>query len=162
MIQKKSLKDAIQNPEIISVVGGLLGNATTDKDGLMKRNYVVRKLVNASNLNNYHMFKITGHLIYSTIELIANTDDGRMLWCTVTYSGYTGSPIKPALIKNKNFSGYIKFFRKEGEVRSIYIQLFTGSNVTSLFARDITANFSMSVVESSDESPESLIEIPMS
>lgn len=26
MIQKKSLKEAIQNPEIISVVGGLLGN----------------------------------------------------------------------------------------------------------------------------------------
>jgi hypothetical protein len=108
------------------------------------------------------MFKITGYLSYSTIELIANTDDGRMLWCTVTYSGYTGSQIKPALIKNKDFSGYIKFFRKEGEVKSIYIQLFTGSNATSLFARDITANFSMSVVESSDESPESLIEIPMS
>ena len=28
MIQKKSLKDAIQNPEIISVVGGLLPIAT--------------------------------------------------------------------------------------------------------------------------------------
>ena len=35
MIQKKSLKDAIQNPEIISVVGGLIGVATDDKDGLM-------------------------------------------------------------------------------------------------------------------------------
>lgn len=29
MIQKKSLKDAIQNPEIISVVGGLLGEKVT-------------------------------------------------------------------------------------------------------------------------------------
>lgn len=143
-------------------MGELIGTATTEKNGLMNRNYVVRQLVNASNLNNYHMFKITGNLSYSTIELIANTDDGRMLWCTVTYSGYTGSPIKPALIKNKNFSGYIKFFRKEGELKSIYIQLFTGSNVTSLFARFMTANYSMNVVESSDESPESLIEIPMS
>ena len=35
MIQKKSLKDAIQNPEIISVVGGLIGDATKDKSGLM-------------------------------------------------------------------------------------------------------------------------------
>lgn len=34
MIQKKSLKDAIQNPEIISVVGGLIGVATTEKNGL--------------------------------------------------------------------------------------------------------------------------------
>lgn len=35
MIQKKSLKDAIQNPEIISVVGGLIGTVTADKNGLM-------------------------------------------------------------------------------------------------------------------------------
>ena len=35
MIQKKSLKDAIQNPEIISVVGGLIGIANKDKGGLM-------------------------------------------------------------------------------------------------------------------------------
>lgn len=35
MIQKKSLKDAIQNPEIISVVGGLLGTASSTTNGLM-------------------------------------------------------------------------------------------------------------------------------
>lgn len=35
MIQKKSLKEAIQNPEIISVVGGLIGTATPTKNGLM-------------------------------------------------------------------------------------------------------------------------------
>ena len=35
MIQKKSLKDAIQNPEIISVVGGLLPEATSKNKGLM-------------------------------------------------------------------------------------------------------------------------------
>ena len=34
MIQKKSLKDAIQNPEIISVVGGLLPQGTSTKRGL--------------------------------------------------------------------------------------------------------------------------------
>ena len=34
MIQKKSLKDAIQNPEIISVVGELIGTATNTKKGL--------------------------------------------------------------------------------------------------------------------------------
>lgn len=35
MIQKKSLKEAIQNPEIISVVGGLLPTATLKENGLM-------------------------------------------------------------------------------------------------------------------------------
>lgn len=37
MIQKKSLKEAIQNPEIISVVGGLIGIANPEKEGLMHR-----------------------------------------------------------------------------------------------------------------------------
>lgn len=37
MIQKKSLKDAIQNPEIISVVGELIGNVSQSKDGLATR-----------------------------------------------------------------------------------------------------------------------------
>lgn len=35
MIQKKSLKDAIQNPEIISVVGELVPEVTISKKGLM-------------------------------------------------------------------------------------------------------------------------------
>ena len=39
MIQKKSLKDAIQNPEIISVVGGLLPEATSKNKGLMPSKY---------------------------------------------------------------------------------------------------------------------------
>lgn len=38
MIQKKSLKDAIQNPEIISVVGELIGTVTSEKNGLMPSN----------------------------------------------------------------------------------------------------------------------------
>jgi hypothetical protein len=37
MIQKKSLKDAIQNPEIISVVGGLLPIVSKDSNGLVSR-----------------------------------------------------------------------------------------------------------------------------
>ena len=37
MIQKKSLKDAIQNPEIISVVGGLLPIATRSQNGFLPK-----------------------------------------------------------------------------------------------------------------------------
>lgn len=44
MIQKKSLKEAIKNPEIISVVGGLIGEGTYNKSGLMPVNIAHVKL----------------------------------------------------------------------------------------------------------------------
>lgn len=43
MIQKKSLKDAIQNPEIISVVGGLIGVATSTQNGLVSKKWCFPK-----------------------------------------------------------------------------------------------------------------------
>ena len=52
MIQKKSLKEAIQNPEIISVVGGLLPIATDNAKGLMSSiafTYSSRKVDNNSS-----------------------------------------------------------------------------------------------------------------
>ncbi len=143
-------------------MGGLIGLATNDKDGLMSRYYAIRRLVAEAGSGRYFMFKLSGYRAYGTFEFIANTDDGRMLLCTVTFSGYTGNPIKPALIKNKEFYGHLKFYRKEGENNTIYFQLFTGSNATSLFIRCLTANNYVSDVESSDEPAESLIEIPMS
>ncbi|WP_418946799.1 hypothetical protein [Phocaeicola plebeius] len=39
MIQKKTLKEAIKNPEIISVVGGLLPVVTNEKNGLCPSSY---------------------------------------------------------------------------------------------------------------------------
>ena len=47
MIQKKSLKDAIQNPEIISVVGELIGTVTTEKSGLYPKDkvYLIDELI---------------------------------------------------------------------------------------------------------------------
>lgn len=143
-------------------MGGLIGEATDNKDGLMSRYYAIRRLVAAAGSGRYFMFKLSGYRAYGTFEFIANTDDGRMLLCTVTFSGFTGSPIKPALIKNKEFYGHLKFYRKEGDDSTFYFQLFTGSNATSLFIRCLTANNYVSDVESSDEPAESLIEIPMS
>lgn len=43
MIQKKSLKEAIQNPEIISVVGGLIGLAASNKNGLASKDWCFPK-----------------------------------------------------------------------------------------------------------------------
>ena len=143
-------------------MGGLIGTANNDKDGLMSRYYAIRRLVAEAGSGRYFMFKLSGYRVYGTFEIIANTDDGRMLLCTVTFSGFAGNPIKPALIKNKEFYGHLKFYRKEGDNRTFYFQLFTGSNATSLFIRCLTANNDVSDVESSDEPAESLIEIPMS
>ena len=145
-----------------SVVGGLIGEANYAKTGMMGKNYCMRKLVDNSGADKYYMFKIPGFRAYASYEIIATTDDGRMLWCVFTFSPYNGNPIKPALVKNKEFYGAIKFFRKEGDNNSNYFQLYTGSNATSLFIRCVTANFDVNAVESSNESPESLIEIPMS
>lgn len=147
---------------LATVVGELIGTATSDKDGLMSRHYAIRRIVAEGGSGRYFMFKLSGYRAYGTFEFIANTDDGRMLLCTVTFSGFTGSPIKPALIKNKEFYGHLKFYRKEGDNRTFYFQLFTGSNATSLFIRCLTANNYVADVESSDEPAESLIEIPMS
>lgn len=61
MIQKKSLKDAIQNPEIISVVGGLLPIADMNNRGLVDKGRFV-------NLSNYTVKKL--------IKLTINIDAG--------------------------------------------------------------------------------------
>ena len=54
MIQKKSLKDAIQNPEIISVVGELIGTANANQDGLLSKDgFFYRGNINAgTNLDD--------------------------------------------------------------------------------------------------------------
>lgn len=58
MIQKKSLKDAIQNPEIISVVGGLLPVANINNNGL-KPNYEVNILnIDIATINSGKYTKI--------------------------------------------------------------------------------------------------------
>ena len=59
MIQKKSLKEAIQNPEIISVVGGLIGTATTNKDGLKPKYEAAIQNVNVSTISSGLYTKIT-------------------------------------------------------------------------------------------------------
>lgn len=85
MIQKKSLKDAIQNPEIISVVGGLIGIATPEKEGLMnmmradytynkKDNEKARILIKTTVASNVfscilHLTGVDGKM--STVNLIA-------------------------------------------------------------------------------------------
>ena len=57
MIQTKSLKVAIQNPEIISVVGELLPLASKEQDGLMSKSDKIIQFKNIKS-GNYPLFKI--------------------------------------------------------------------------------------------------------
>lgn len=66
MIQKKSLKDAIQNPEIISVVGGLIGvvnslkNGLMPKDGFIEREYTVTNSTPVKDIIDPGVYFISG------------------------------------------------------------------------------------------------------
>ena len=72
MIQKKSLKEAIQNPEIISVVGGLLPLATLGKnDGLMPKS-VGYKIISINNT----FIKISMETLYNSLTLSISMYDG--------------------------------------------------------------------------------------
>ena len=112
---------------------------------------------------SYKLFKISGDYSYSTFEIFVNTDDGRMMLCLVTYSDYalSNNPIKPVLIKEKDFNGYIKFFRKS-DSNDFYFQLYASSNTTSLYIKSFTSTVSPNVIKESNESTDSLIEVPMS
>ena len=80
MIQKKSLKDAIQNPEIISVVGGLLPKSDLEKDGLMTKGrsyYTYTGLMTTSDpyfndLNNIYKYTERGLSIFRCNGDISN------------------------------------------------------------------------------------------
>ena len=150
----------ISKEDLASVVGELLPAANYTINGMMSKNYCIRNLINASSGGKDYMFKISGQFSYAAYELLAVSDDGRMLLCTFVFSPF-GASIKPTIIKQVEFTGYIKFFRKEGDNISTYFKLNTGYNATSLFIRCLTANYDLTSVISSDESEDSLIEIPM-
>lgn len=152
----------ISKADLASVVGGLIGEATENKSGLMNPAYIVKYIARLS-LYSYKLFKISGDYSYSTFEIFVNTDDGRMMLCLVTYSDYalSNNPIKPVLIKEKDFNGYIKFFRKS-DSNDFYFQLYASSNTTSLYIKSFTSTVSPNVIKESNESTDSLIEVPMS
>ncbi|WP_303913049.1 hypothetical protein [Bacteroides mediterraneensis] len=141
-------------------MGGLIGTATTAKDGLMSRKYCVAKIADNIPVGNSKLFKMSGSYGYATFELIANTDNGRMAIYTFSYSVYTADFIKPSLIKSVDFGGSVKFFKKGNNTNLIYIQLNTVGNATSLYIRCSTGNYSINI-EESNESIEDLTEIQL-
>ena len=81
MIQKKFLKDAIQNPEIISVVGVLLGTASSTTNGLMSSSTYKKTVISQKkafstesseeelkNISETGLYDIVGCKIFGTTK----------------------------------------------------------------------------------------------
>ena len=122
MIQKKSLKDAIQNPEIISVVGGLIGIATPEKEGLMnkmradytynkKDNEKARILIKTTVAS--HVFSCILHLTgvdgkISTVNLIATKWNMTRVYASLICGEKPGSvSLLYKIEANSNISVYV-------------------------------------------------------
>lgn len=140
-------------------VGGLIGTATQKKDGLLSKSYAVTRIVNNASSGKYYLFKLSS-IRYTAFRIIATTDDGRFIICVIGQSGYANNPFKCAIIKkHSNFTGTVKFYRKS-ESTDIYIQLFTGSNSTSMWVKKIVDVDNTEIqIEESSESVDSLIEV---
>lgn len=105
MIQKKSLKEAIQNPEIISVVGGLIGfNSKTSP-----------KILTTSNYGLYKLFSATNNWVRE-IANIKVSESGKAYELTIAYYSMRGTPSINAEWGTNGKSSAIKFYRKGYDV----------------------------------------------
>lgn len=129
MIQKKSLKDAIQNPEIISVIRGLIGTANNDKNGLMSSESFKKTILQRYNETPYisggniKMFQFSGDL-----RLVVRADTGvfKEYFFSVDDFGISGC----STTYETSFS--VKLFKHTTD-KKYYIQIKTVSNGVRLF-----------------------------
>ena len=131
MIQKKSLKDAIQNPEIISVVRGLLPNVSKTQSGLMdKRLYPISLGLTGGDItdNGKNIIKIkfiNNARICFLVSIVGNNSDNTLMYiyrniegiCYKILAGYEGYTIKYKKETNESvFSIYIGTITSWGRV----------------------------------------------
>lgn len=107
MIQKKSLKDAIQNPEIISVVGGLIWNI--DIKRAFGRNSVTKGYI-------CQLFTFKGSYEYSSI-----------IFRTV-FGGYYGSQITRSVTITCTANGAFKIEGNGNDTTNAGLSLFYNKN----------------------------------
>jgi hypothetical protein len=146
MIQKKSLKDAIQNPEIISVVGGLLGEKVTLSFPIMQENVNdVAGWVRLVSLKNQGSYSRD----CSVIEVHA------VGYASLTYLiillGITHGPApKPFIIsEGGNFSYNIAY--KKSEINTdVYIQIMNSKNLC-IQKKWLTKSIELNIVSDSIE-----------
>lgn len=152
MIQKKSLKDAIQNPEIISVVGELLPEATITSNGILSNK--LRACLNYPLMNNgsvYNkIYELTG--FNGTVNCIFaigrdNSNNLSNLFMTFNNSKFT--------VISKNGNSLKAYYKKEGDLNRYFFQpissygyiicnIITDEYYASIKFEDVSASVSLS------------------
>lgn len=118
MIQKKSLKEAIQNPEIISVVGGLLPTVTEKKNGLATismYNCLPKPLVANTVYEYVKICSINNIAVGSILYTLGNQDTG-IRFCgiiDITASNNSGGNIKIKLTKLSGLIDSVQMYYKK-------------------------------------------------
>ena len=125
MIQKKSLKDAIQNPEIISVVGGLLPVANNTQNGLIDKTFVPLVVSDFSTPKYLRISKKQGLSFFLRYH-------GSGVNSNLYYISMTNSPKKTCAIKKVVIieSGNILYAKENNQY--IYLSKSWGSSLRSL------------------------------
>lgn len=129
MIQKKSLKDAIQNPEIISVVGGLLPEATDSKKGVYPQGYInTVKRISVPTEKEYSLGTFntpTGVAVYMAFKFIAG-NGGDCLVATVSM-GRSGATVPRFGLVSTNKQEVSRFlelkYKTDGEAVTFYLKV---------------------------------------
>ena len=145
MIQKKSLKDAIQNPEIISVVGELLPVATNTQKGLMSQNMATIRITSFAQ-ETYVKIKL-GYFTNSLCALSFRRASAST--CTLlSLSGILANisklyfPISDFDIYTENSeNGYIYVVNKSNLTGDLYITPLNNADDTGITAELITGTF---------------------
>ena len=135
MIQKKSLKDAIQNPEIISVVGGLLPVVNGETKGLSQYQKYFYLLNNKTYKIRYpNVADVYRPILYRFIILQSGTG----AYINAILDGYrTGSKMAKLVL---GYNSFIALYYKLSS-NNIYEYLCkTESNGVSLLVIDTSSN----------------------
>ena len=135
MIQKKSLKDAIQNPEIISVVGELLPVVNGETKGLSQYQKYFYLLNNKTYKIRYpNVADVYRPILYRFIIL----QNGTGAYINAILDGYrTGSKMAKLLLGYNNF---IALYYKLSSNNIYEFLCTTGSNGVTLLVIDTSSN----------------------
>ena len=133
MIQKKSLKEAIQNPEIISVVEGLLPEVILTKKGVVGKNTLESKSLPVGNNDILYQLTNNGDTIGHTISALI------IGYCTKAFILTINSTIKDySDLEIKKISGNVSSLEFYCDGTAIYFK--KKSSVTGICSLTLITN----------------------
>ena len=162
MIQKKSLKEAIQNPEIISVVGGLLPEANISSKGLMSPlQSNINSIIDIKNLtddNYYKILSISNSDILSVKFLVAR---GNSIVYYSLFAYFGGNGLVTSVVKTGNdYSVDLEFYYAKNVDRYDFIYR-RKSNHSGVFKIECTNKINELYNEKLLEKPSDAVLIPI-